>query len=322
MARVIINDSGEQELFTDANPGVVELAAGAAVIGTVTLGAGTAAIGTVDTNLQVGDVDASTANPVPTSGCLDLIEVTLSLSTDAYASGDVLATACKFPDTFSVIVTHFGPSDYGYDNPDGWWYNNDGSDTAEIQARVGGTPAAVPNNYRARNAVEAIAHNYTGGHLYLFHDDADTRIPIVHSQRIGAAILPEGLGNYTEDYTDALDDPRWTHGYPTDGSDLVETEPIWVPTVWSQTAWIVPASGTVCVIGYIVTKRFEIWLGTTTRGGVGGGLDEVATVVYDTTIDTYTVTPLTGACDVYVWQADGKTGTAVGIVVETEIIVT
>jgi len=58
MTRVIINDSGEQELFTDANPGVVELAAGALSIGTVTLGAGTATVGKLGANsgVDIGDV--------------------------------------------------------------------------------------------------------------------------------------------------------------------------------------------------------------------------------------------------------------------------
>jgi len=61
MARVIINDSGEQELFTDANPGVVELAAGAVTIGTVTLGAGTASVGKLGANsgVDIGDVDVA-----------------------------------------------------------------------------------------------------------------------------------------------------------------------------------------------------------------------------------------------------------------------
>ena len=235
--------------------------------------------------------------------------------------GNALAAACKFPDAFSVIVSHFGMSDYGYDNPDGWWYNNPGDYTAGIEAAIGDTPANVPNAYRARNATEAIALNYTGGHLYLFQDDEDTAVPIVHSQNVGAAMLAAGLSNYTENYTDAEDDPRWTHGYPADVADLIDAEDIWTPTVLSQEAWTVPASGTVRVLGYIVTKRFEIWLGATTKGAAGGGLDEVASVVYDTAANSYTVTPLTGACDVYVEQADGKTGTAEGITEATEIVV-
>jgi len=61
MARVIISDSNEQELFTATNPGTVDLAAGAAAIGTVTLGAGTAAIGKLAANdgVDIGNVDVA-----------------------------------------------------------------------------------------------------------------------------------------------------------------------------------------------------------------------------------------------------------------------
>jgi dienelactone hydrolase len=34
--------------------------------------------------------------------------------------GNALAAACKFPDTWTMVVSHFGMSDYGRANPDGW----------------------------------------------------------------------------------------------------------------------------------------------------------------------------------------------------------
>lgn len=234
--------------------------------------------------------------------------------------GNALAFACKFPDYAQYIVSFFGISDYGYDATYGWYPNS----SATLEAWIGGTPAAVPNAYRARNAVEAIG-NFTGGHLWLFHDSGDASVPIHHSTRITDTMDAAGLTNYTENYTGVGDNPRWTHGNPAvgdAGEPCIQSEPIWLQAVVDNDypAWTVPTSGTLRVIGYCITKRFSIWLGTTTLAGAGGGLDEVATVVYNTATNTYTVTPLTGACDVYINQA-GLTGTASGITVETEIVV-
>ncbi len=231
--------------------------------------------------------------------------------------GNALAFAAKFPDYAQYIVSFFGISDYGYDATYGWYPSGNAS-------WIGGTPAAVPNAYRARNAVEAIS-NFTGGHLWLFHDDEDDSVPIHHSTRIAAAMQTAGLTNYTESYTEAGDDPRWDHGNPQvgdGGEPCIQAEPVWLQEVAdkSHAAWTVPTSGTLRVIGYCVTKRFEVWLGTTTRAGAGGGLDEVADVVYNTATNTYTVTPLTGVCDIYIKQ-DSLTGTASGISTETEIVV-
>lgn len=210
--------------------------------------------------------------------------------------GNALAFACKFPDAAQYIVSHFGISDYGYDAVDGW-YNTTGNATyqAQMETRIGGDPAAVPNAYRARNAVEAIA-NYTGGHLWLFHDQDDSVVPIVNSQNIATAMDAASLTNYTANYTSSADATRWLHNLPNAGQPIIQTEPIWLQAVADKThaAWTVPTSGTVTVLGYIVTKRFTIWLGT--------GTDEVATVAYDTATGQYTVTPLTGSMDVSITQ--------------------
>lgn len=231
--------------------------------------------------------------------------------------GNALAAACKFPDYFSVIVDHFGMSDYGRNNPNGWYYNNSGAYTETIATYVGDTPANVPNNYYARDAVAAIA-NYTGGFLYIYHDDQDTDVPVVHSSRIKAALDGAGLTNYSYNISTTGSDPRFTHGYPEDVAGLRTVEATWAAKINSQAVWTVPASGSVAVIGYIVTKRFSIWLNT----GATLGVDAVATVVYNTATDTYTVTPLTtGAMDVTITQG-AKTGSATNITEATEIVVT
>lgn len=205
--------------------------------------------------------------------------------------GNALNFACKFPDAANMIVSHFGMSDYGVDPTYGW--------TGTNTTWIGGTYASVPENYRACNAIEAIAYNYTGGQLRLYHDQSDASVPVSHSTRVGAAMLAAGQSNYIESYTQSGDNPRWLHGNPvvTDvGESSIQTENFWAVAhaAKSVSAWTIPASGEVRVLGYIVTKRFTIWL--------GNGQSEVAHVTYDTEAGTYSVEPLTGSVDVVITQ--------------------
>ena len=229
--------------------------------------------------------------------------------------GNALAAACKFPDAWSYVVAYFPMSDYGRNNPDGWWYQTSPTTKTAIETAVGDTPALAPNNYYARDATAAI-QNCTGADIHLFHDEDDTSVQIIHSQRIGTAMAAAGLSNYTENYTSAADGTRWAHGGV---DDMIPAEAIWKDLALAGAAWTIAASGTVTVIGYIVTKRFTIWLNA--NGTSSLGIDAVATVVYNTATDTYTVTPLTtGGIDVAITQG-AKTGSDTNITVETEIIV-
>jgi hypothetical protein len=221
--------------------------------------------------------------------------------------GNGLAAACKFPDSFTVISDAFGMSDYGKNNPDGWYYNAPGGYPDAVATAVGGTPEEVPNNYYARDAVAAIT-NFSGGKLFIFHDQEDSIVPVVHSNRIISA--------YTEAdaYISKVGDPiRYEHTMSETGTAQLDIESKIIPEILSRAAWTIPASGTVTVIGYIVTKRFTIWLNS--------GLDAVATVVYNTAIDTYTVTPLTTGDVTVVITQGSKTATAT-ISSETEMVVT
>jgi pimeloyl-ACP methyl ester carboxylesterase len=232
--------------------------------------------------------------------------------------GNALAAACKFPDYFNVIVDHFGMSDYGRNNPNGWYYNNDGSYTSTIGTYVGDTPTNKPNNYYARDAVAAIA-NYSGGYLYIYHDDQDTAVPVIHSSRIKTVLDAAGLTNYSYNISTVGSNPRFTHGYPEDVAGLRAVEATWAATISSQAVWTVPASGTVTVIGYIKTKRFTVWLNK--NGTATTGIDAAATVAYNTATDAYTVTPLISGIDVAITQG-AKTGSATNISGATVITVT
>jgi pimeloyl-ACP methyl ester carboxylesterase len=200
--------------------------------------------------------------------------------------GNALAAACKAPDTFVTVVSCYGMSDYGVNNPNGWYWN--GGSQATLQTQIGGTPVAVPNNYLARDATSAIS-NYTGGHLYLYHDSGDASVPIIHSQRIVTAMGAAGLSNYTANYTGVSDNPRWLHAIPNGIAPIIQSEAIWARAIADKTyaVWTVPDTGTLKIIGYLVTKRFNLWL--------GDGTGEAGQVVYNMTTRVFTITPTTGA---------------------------
>ena len=204
--------------------------------------------------------------------------------------GNTLAACCKFPDAWNVAVDHFGMADYGRNNPNAWYYTNTDYD-ATIITSVGDTPANVPDKYYARDATVGIT-NYSGGYLYMYHSPTDDKVSVVNSQRIKAALDAVPLTNYA--YSEST---AYTHGTPDTNPTLATLEPTWIAKIKSQAAWTIPASGTITVIGYIITKRFTIWLNT--------GLDAAATVVYDTVAGTYTVTPLTSNAVVAVTITQG-----------------
>jgi dienelactone hydrolase len=198
--------------------------------------------------------------------------------------GNALAAACKFPDTWNVVVDCYGMADYGRDATNGW-YQNTGGYAVSIAASIGGTPAAVPDRYYARDATLAIS-NYSGGKLILFHDNPDGYVPYVNTQRVIAAMDAAGLTNYVANLTTPADTPHWSHGM--DGYINIESlaEDIWMPYVTTIDPWTIPTSGIRTVIDYIVTKRFSVSL----NNKVGNA---AATVVYDTVAGTYIITPLT-----------------------------
>jgi pimeloyl-ACP methyl ester carboxylesterase len=199
--------------------------------------------------------------------------------------GTAMACACKLPDTFSTCISYFGISDYGYNATYGWHQENYLYRTG-IEASVGGTPTAVPNNYHSRYAIEGII-NYTGGHITLVGDTEDGTVPHNQSTRLKDAMVAAGLSNYTELYSTTTDDVRYLHTMSNNGVAARQAEATWIPLAKNTAAWTIPTSGTINVMGFIATKRFTIWLGT--------GVMAAASCVYDTVAGTYTFNALTTA---------------------------
>lgn len=205
--------------------------------------------------------------------------------------GNVFSALSKFPDTFNGGIAFFGISDYGYDETDGWYQNGaDGGQQALLSSWIGGNPSQVSDAYYSRVSIPAVT-NFTGGHLWMFHDEADSSVPVVNSQNVADALDLAGLTNYTLDISTAIDSTRWLHGYPNLGEQesLIEAEDLFIPPILAGTypAWTVPESGTLQVAGYLDTKRFRLELGNLT--------DEYGEIVYNMTTRVFKITSDTGA---------------------------
>jgi dienelactone hydrolase len=215
-------------------------------------------------------------------------------------AGNAMNYASRFPDSAAVVVDHFGITDYGYNTTWGWYQAGaSAGQQSALVSMIGNTPTLLPDNYRARSAVEALPRNYNG-HVYMFHDDADTSVPITQTRALVTNLVAYGR-SYTTNFTTTTNAVRWTHSNPNDSAGVSQTEAIWLSNVvaGAHRPWLMPTSGTVRVNAWLTSRRgFGITLGT--------GVNEVADVNYNTDTRSYTVTPLTAPLDFTITQGSGS----------------
>lgn len=200
--------------------------------------------------------------------------------------GNVLGMCSKFPDLFNSSIVNFGMVDYGYDAIDSWRVTNPGYNTSIVDAV--GVAVSETNEYLSRNHLNSIT-NYKG-YLYIFHDTEDPTVDVINSQNIDTEELT-GQDNYEYHESTIGDADRWTHGAPFVGSDIEKAEAFWKVDGLTRIAKTIPIAGSLYISGYIVTKRFEVWLGDGVDSSKDG-TNRSATLVYDTSIGSYTVTPV------------------------------
>jgi len=209
--------------------------------------------------------------------------------------GNVLSLVTKFPHILGIAVNHFGISDYGYDETDGWYQNTTSSKT-DLEAFVGDTPSNVPNKYRARMSVAGVKNN-TNTRVRLFHDEQDGTVLVAHSDNWKTEADNIGYTNYVLSKTGSGDDPRWTHGIPnlsSAGEDNIQTEDIWLPEIYSKNylPQNTPDSGDIFVLGYIMTDKFKVEIRDLESDTLNGSYDfsgknEIALNNNDTALTTY-----------------------------------
>jgi pimeloyl-ACP methyl ester carboxylesterase len=197
--------------------------------------------------------------------------------------GNALAAAARFPDYFNSVTSFFGISDYGHDPETGWYQSSaDEIQRAFLEAWIGGSPDTVPDRYHARYSLGALT-NYQG-RLWMFHDRGDTNVPAAQSLLVTEVLSRADLSNVTLNLTSNGDRVRWLHEYPHDGSPLIEAEALFMPPIVAREYpnLTIPQRGVFKIAGYLVTKRFEIWL--------GDGTDEFGEVHYDWVARTFGIT--------------------------------
>ncbi len=209
--------------------------------------------------------------------------------------GNVFAQAHKSPDTWTVLVSYFGISDYGYDTIDGWWFTRQNIRAALITDI--GDRELVNDPYRARDAVGAIAQAFDcgEGYLYMFHDAEDGDVTPANSRRVRDALTLSGCDRFEYHETGPGDAIRYSHNVPAGNPDLIFAEWMFVRRALAAEPWTIKPRGHLRVTGWTTNKRFKIFLGKTNppMTSPDGGLDCVADVDYDALTATYYVTPVT-----------------------------
>lgn len=184
--------------------------------------------------------------------------------------GNAMSCAVRFPDFFSTCVSFFGISDYAE-----WHRSRTRADMMRrLEGALGGTPEAVPDRYVARNA-NAAAGNVLTGRMHLFWDVEERNCP---PKMVEEFVRQHHLagGNRVEAHISRPGDlARWRHGYRSGMDDLAKADAVFLPSVTRMVegGLELPKRGRLVVPGYLVTRRFSVWVEDGTRG--------VVTVEYD-----------------------------------------
>ncbi len=195
--------------------------------------------------------------------------------------GNAIACAVRFPDLFRNCVSFFGISDYG-----GWHQSKGRPDcNRRMETAPGGPPEMLPEIYLARNAIPAAGN--CRGKLHLFWDEQEKACPPRMIEDFVAEYRKAGLNQIAVHISKKTDSHRWIHGYRSSNRDLTKADDLFLPDMLAAdaTAPRLPPSGRLIVPGYLVTRRFQVWIENGQKGQV--------TVEYDFRRDRPTVRVVT-----------------------------
>lgn len=196
-----------------------------------------------------GEIDASNLNVVGYSG----------------GGGNAISAAVRFPDLFHTAVSFFGITDYG-----AWYHSKGRPDCNERMVKaLGGPPDKLPEVYASRNANLAACNNgWT--RLHFFWDREETGCPPFMSEIFLSQYASCGLQNAFKHVTGPGDDKRWIHGYRQSVRDLSFADEIFLKDVFSPLAPgpRLPLQGRLKVLGYLVTRDFQVWIEKGQAGAV------------------------------------------------------
>lgn len=176
--------------------------------------------------------------------------------------GNAILCAVRFPDLFQTCVSYFGISDYG-----AWHATNVRPDCNAIMEKAcGGSPSNVPAMYEARNA-NAAAGNVLS-RIHFFWDVDEGSCPPKINEIFVENYRRTGGDRVVVHASRRGDARRWSHSYRSLNADLIASDALFLPDVTAPKAVspALPARGKLTVIGYLVTRRFSVWIGDGQQG--------------------------------------------------------
>jgi len=229
-----------------------------------------------------------------------------------YSTGglDALNFACRFPDRCLGVVLYYPNYDNGYDAEDSY-YMVAPSVRTTIAARIqpGGdlrltAGAASLDQYLVRNPIDAIARIMAipnGPHVWIIGDYNDNvALPSRERLRDTLQAIPAAKAKTHLCITSTGDVNRVLHDDGTNGASEIYSERYFFPYLLANaTEWTFPQktpAGDVRLLGWMKTKLFEAWIGTTTnpKSTAGaGGKDHAGEFQADNRTQRYRFKPLT-----------------------------
>lgn len=218
-----------------------------------------------------------------------------------------IGMARAFPDRY-VNVTAYFPV-VNCQTWDTWLLaNGGGARSASLRTYIGGTPAALPDEWAVRNGNNV---NNVLSDIFIAADTADASVEVAESQNLAAALLAAGK-TYTYNESTVGSPYRWSHGNPDTFPDLLQLEPLWKNKVKTGAIKSMPATGTFDVPGCLITRSFQLMLSDGNLNNSGRcrtGTYNLATGVFTNTSSLYCVACFknlsTGAVDTQIVDAGG-----------------
>lgn len=230
-----------------------------------------------------------------------------------YSTGglDALNFAARFPDRCLGVAVYFPNYDLGYDTEDSYYGKQGNTIRAQIAASVqpGGdvrltTGAASLDQYMVRNVIDAIARVVAipgGPHVWLLSDYDETEgLPSITRLKNALQGIPGAKFKVHICITQTGDSNRILHADGVNGTSEIYSERYFFPYLLKNaTEWTMPRKsppGDLRLPGWMKTKLFEVWTGTTTdpKSTAGaGGKDHAGELQYDDHAQRYKFKPLT-----------------------------
>lgn len=225
--------------------------------------------------------------------------------------GNVLATASKFPDFFSMIVDWFGMAKYGSypgDPDSSWkgWALDDVGYQGDIYLATGGpsiggigyVTGINDGYYLSRDHIRGIA-NFKGK-LHMYHYTGDGYVAITQSDKLETALIANGQ---TYAYHRSTSVSLYDHGnFDIEDSIFDSVTPYglhWVTDAQNLTRTALANSGTMFVAGYVITRSFQLWTkryrnNASAYGGYRNnqGRTSACSLTYNVSSNTYQITAI------------------------------